>query len=308
MKKSLLTILVVGLSILMSACGERVPVTITLNYDAGSVIGTKVTLTDHSINKPRIYKKTANTIDVVFEKVIPGQYVLTVEHEDYFPFTETEIMVQTSMPAFIVNLYKNGPATFNISTNIGSANGAIIVIKNDVGQTQQITLQDKSVTFPHLISGILSIEITHDNYFAYTSSGISAISLVGITDIMLSRKGQANCFVFYDKGYYSDGWRYLEAAPAHTEFELNWYFSQINSEELDFNGFTDWYLPSRSELNLMFQNLKMNKMGDFRNMWYWSSTGLDDKITHAWLIAFDNGVNYPGEKRIMYQARAIRKF
>ena len=308
MIKSLKVVLVVILSILTSACGERVPIMVTLEYDTGSVIGAKVTLTSSGENKPRVYSKTANTIDVVFEKVVPGKYILAVEHEDYFPFPEVEIIAQDSASPFIVNLYKNGPAVFSITSNVGSVNGAIVTIMNDEGQTLQQTVQGWNIYFPRLIPGTLSVEVSHDDFFTYSKSGISAISLVCTTEIMLARRGQANCFVFFDKGYYSDGWRYFEAAPAHTEFELNWYFSQVSSMELGFNGFSDWYLPDRYELNLMFQYLKMNNIGGFRNIWYWSSTPLDDKISHAWLIAFDSGINYPGEKRIMYQARAIRKF
>jgi len=29
--------------------------------------------------------------------------------------------------------------------------------------------------------------------------------------------GPAGGYIFYDKGYYSSGWRYLEAAPVSTE-------------------------------------------------------------------------------------------
>jgi TolB-like protein len=34
--------------------------------------------------------------------------------------------------------------------------------------------------------------------------------------------GPAGGFIFYDKGLYSDGWRYLEAAPVETEFMAGW--------------------------------------------------------------------------------------
>ena len=308
MKKSLKINLITLLLTLLIACGERVPITVTLNSDSGSVIGTKVTLISNAENKKRVYTKTANTIDVIFDKVVPGTYTLKVEHEDYFPVPEKEIILLAYAPAYVVNLYKNGPVRFNISANIGSAEGAIVEIKNEEGQIQSAVLQGESVFFQRLIPGDVTLEITHDDYFRYQRIGLAAMYLVGVHDIMLCRRGQSNGYVFYDKGYYSDNWRYLEAAPAHTEIELNWYFSQVSFYELNVNGFTEWYLPTVWELNFMFQKLKMNDFGDFQNRWYWSATTTEDNISYAWLQAFDSGVNSPGEKRIAYQARAIRKF
>jgi hypothetical protein len=34
--------------------------------------------------------------------------------------------------------------------------------------------------------------------------------------------GPAGGFIFYDKGYNSGGWRYLEAAPVEAEFQTVW--------------------------------------------------------------------------------------
>ena len=47
---------------------------------------------------------------------------------------------------------------------------------------------------------------------------------------MLGDKGPAGGIIFYDKGMFSDGWRYLEVAPAETEFSgVQWlaYFEDV---------------------------------------------------------------------------------
>ena len=129
--------------------------------------------------------------------------------------------------------------------------------------------------------------------------------------------GPAGGIIFYDKGSFSNGWRYLEAAPVETEEQLDWgpegvrfrglqdgvgwgrqntriIVEQLDSlgetgyaaqycDDLDVNGFTDWFLPSKDELNLMFRNLRQRNLGGFqksissshiqtKNMVYYSSS------------------------------------
>jgi len=87
--------------------------------------------------------------------------------------------------------------------------------------------------------------------------------------------------------------------------------------ELEINGFTDWFLPSKDELNLMYVNrAKIDaaalKNGgqtfstDFENANYWSST--EESKTHAWLHQFDTGEQKTYHKTYVLHARAIRAF
>lgn len=118
--------------------------------------------------------------------------------------------------------------------------------------------------------------------------------------------GPAGGFVFYDKGEFSDGWRYMEIAPVETEGDwMEWGASGIfigetredigtglentqrivselgNSDpktgypypallcdRLLFNGYDDWYLPSIRELELVYTNLIETGKGDFPNTVY----------------------------------------
>jgi hypothetical protein len=47
--------------------------------------------------------------------------------------------------------------------------------------------------------------------------------------------------------------------------------------------YTDWYLPSRDELNLMFTNLEVDGVGGFAAI-YWSSSEID--ANNAWVQFF----------------------
>jgi len=119
--------------------------------------------------------------------------------------------------------------------------------------------------------------------------------------------GPAGGLIFYDKGNNSDGWRYLEAAPVAAEFQAVWSVRETEVEgiqetigsgkrntelivekfkktsgewdtaaqkvnELVFNKFNDWFLPSKDELDQMYGNLKRKNLGNFKNESYWSSS------------------------------------
>ena len=53
--------------------------------------------------------------------------------------------------------------------------------------------------------------------------------------------------------------------------DVNTYAARLCAE-LQKGGYSDWYLPSKEELNLMYTNLHLNSLGDFESEIYWSST------------------------------------
>jgi TolB-like protein len=153
-------------------------------------------------------------------------------------------------------------------------------------------------------------------------------------------RGPAGGWIFYDKGVFSNGWRYLEAAPVETEFTAGWGAdgkdvsgttavtgsgkrnTQLIIEALrqlgeggraaqlcaglDFDGYKDWFLPSKDELNLMYRNLKQKGLGGFSAAFYWSSSqgGSND----AWLQHFGDGSQGTNDKYDTYSVRAVRAF
>ena len=131
----------------------------------------------------------------------------------------------------------------------------------------------------------------------------------------IGQKGPAGGLIFYDKGVYSDGWRYLEAAPTEhslrfyngLEYEdgLRWGVEGRHSNvpgtktevgtgkqntaiilrfggeaasfcaRFDFGGFKDWFLPSIDELALMYQNLYQRGLGGFNEDMGYWSSSFD---------------------------------
>jgi len=123
---------------------------------------------------------------------------------------------------------------------------------------------------------------------------------------MIIDTGPAGGIVFFDKGFISDGWRYLEAAPVDKEFRSNWNNANQQCTQLNINGFTGWRLPTREELDLMYKNLKQKGLGGFDNNWYWSSSQEDN--ANAWRQNFDNGRQSANLKRDPNRVRAVRSF
>ena len=172
--------------------------------------------------------------------------------------------------------------------------------------------------------------------------------------------GPAGGLIFYDKGYFSDGWRYLEAAPedageyrfgyslfatpyTSTEVGAGRYNTELLVRYMDFDGmaistqyrdefdeyaaricfdysyggYDDWFLPSKDELNLMYENLYEAGLGSFVGTSYWSSSESEDNSPsaldnkEAWLQYFNrdlSGSQYDIGRDEYCAVRPVRAF
>ena len=170
----------------------------------------------------------------------------------------------------------------------------------------------------------------------------SFMNNVSISDIFgfepqIGGKGPSGGWIFYDKGMYSDGWRYLEAAPSDlsggryvwgengwikTSTEIGTGYAntmKISSYRdgdvtaakacLDYsvNGYDDWFLPSKDELNLMYENLYKKGIGSFVGDYaYWSSS--KRFMFSAWKQYFNSGSFGDHFRSKKFHVRPIRAF
>lgn len=250
----------------------------------------------------------------------------------------------TSQPADL-NIEKNVRETTLSVTASGSDPLAYQWERSDVLTKGSVWLPVVGATRPFLT---LSVSFAQDhgdmfrcvvsNKYGKVTSAPSTLRFV----FALRDTGPAGGLIFYDKGNYSDGWRYLEAAPGDQESKVKWYRGTYittgangtapgtgktntavivsaqgagtyaamlcDNLSLTHNGisYDDWFLPSKDELNLMFMNLKNKGYGGFQNLNYWSSTEAGE--THAWYKDFRFGASDYHNKSIEYTIRAVRAF
>lgn len=146
--------------------------------------------------------------------------------------------------------------------------------------------------------------------------------------------GPAGGIVFYDKGSYSDGWRYLEAWTTDEAGDYQWktsntptggtspsiglgyantYTAMAGSahpaaevcRNATHGGYTDWFLPSKDELNQLY--LQRSAVGGFSgNFSHWSSS--EDGDDKAWFHRFANNDQNDRRKDGSCLVRAVRRF
>ena len=87
-------------------------------------------------------------------------------------------------------------------------------------------------------------------------------------------------------------------------YEANDLLSDANNHDVNGAKFMDWRLPTKRELNLVY-NQKSNIVGDFFGI-YWSST--EYEFNYAWRQYFGDGTQYDGNKDDTVYVRAVRAF
>jgi hypothetical protein len=210
----------------------------------------------------------------------------------------------------------------------------------------------KKSRFPAWLLGLLLIVFSVDLVSCSESSLSDAVGTIG----------PSGGYIFYDKGEYSDGWQYLEAAPDDILIDISSYTSEFGYYRTESTGssvlvgtstaigtgkanttalvdamgstaytsssssttkttevysaklcddytegtYEDWFLPSKEELFLLYDNLKKNGRGDFSDSLYWSSS--EYNAEHTWSQNFSDGNHYLKNRSNEYRVRPVRAF
>ena len=104
-------------------------------------------------------------------------------------------------------------------------------------------------------------------------------------------------------------WQDSEATVAPT----TWGNAKKYCDDLQHGGFSDWRLPSISELSNIIDDDKFNPAlnNAFRyfsknNTWYWSATTNSKNSSSAWYVNFQDGGTYWGDMTSENSVRCVR--
>ncbi len=255
------------------------------------------------------------------------------------------------MPTLVTN-YVSGitsnSATFNAA--ISNALDYQIIEKGFVYSTSPNPNLNSSKI--QLGSGIINFNVTTDllnplfvhNTIYYVRSYVITENTIPVygnevsfTTLEVGQIGQGGGTVFFDKGIFSSGWRYLEITNSDQSISEQWgcdgfdiqgtsnnvgsgqnntsiivsacneiQFASKLCDNLTLGSQNDWFLPSTGEINLIYVN-SLNNALNFSNAFYWTSTSFD--ANYAYCFHGFQGL-MPGNtnKYQLFYIRAVRAF
>ena len=173
-----------------------------------------------------------------------------------------------------------------------------------------------------------------------TAQGYGVTGIV--KEYVLRETGPAGGLIFYiNPNASTDGWKYLEAWTAdesgttcywggdHTSVTgtstaigtgYNNPYNRMTGpghpaaevvRNATHGSKSDWFLPSKGELNMMYINLKSYSVGGLgvTDIWYWSSLEDTGNLGKVFFQKFDTGIQLSAWKLVYkYYVRAVRSF
>ncbi|GHU46722.1 hypothetical protein FACS1894200_00860 [Spirochaetia bacterium] len=298
---------------------------IVAKLDPGSIVAVlNFSFADTDVAEDRIERLSGYVIDGIIDIIANSSKITVVERQSL------EARMQE------LDFHYSGVVSDESAQSIANVLGAQYVSSG--------SLSNMGDTFMFQIKTI-GVESTAvlASYRAEVSKTDSRIqTIIGTHIYKVGDVGPAHGIIFFDKGNFSNGWRYLEAAPVEAEFEATWGAygktvsgtgttvgsgkrnTQVIVEQLDklgesgnaaqmcaslsFDNYNDWFLPSRDELDLLYNNLKAKGLGDFEDSVYFSSSQYSSGKT-AWVKVFKDGSQgnqYDGDHS--FRVRPIRAF
>jgi hypothetical protein len=181
--------------------------------------------------------------------------------------------------------------------------------------------------------------INNDTTICKGNSIKISVDSSSLINYLAGTTGPAGGLIFYDKGNVTNGWRYLESANTDI-VGIPWWngtlittgatatsigsglqntntiitaqgagnYAATAAKNYTQGGYKDWFLPSRDELNLIYQNLKVKGLGNLNNDFYWSSSEFNVNGAYRQVFTNQGGVDAGWKYATNAAVRPVRAF
>jgi uncharacterized repeat protein (TIGR02543 family) len=204
-----LSLLILGI-LLITGCTPKLPVLVTFDSQGGSAVNAQTVDQGELVTEPAAPTKTDYTFAGWYKE--PG----CTNPWDFDSDTVTADMTLyakwTTTDTYTVTFQKNGAGVKGTMTPQTIASGSSANLKACAFSRTGYTFAGWATT-----SGGI-VKYNDEANYTMGTANVTLYAKWTTNSFLLRDTGPAGGWVFYDKGSYSDGWRYLEAAPASTEW------------------------------------------------------------------------------------------
>jgi hypothetical protein len=238
-----------------------------------------------------------------------GQQAATFSWQDKRTLSQIEQMTGYRVkPRGVVSQFKHGgfvvyeiPSGYYIGAQMDTRNLVVLTGPGSIAEKAGLTRGDKIIS-------INEINVIQGNVLEVINKSIKENKLC---EFKIERQGRILKLDIYPAYVTRYG---LVAAITDLE-SMDWNTAKTACDELKLNGYSDWHLPSKEELNALYVDLKQLGVGGFvdfvDNNVYWSSTKYTESNASSgfvWQQHFIDGRQDFGWQKAKAKVRAVRAF
>ncbi|GHV78280.1 hypothetical protein AGMMS49944_00710 [Spirochaetia bacterium] len=212
-----------------------------------------------------------------------------------------------------LNIQRSGEVSDDDVKRVGIQLGAQYIITGslvDIGDAYRFRVIAINVeTAVREASASLSINITDPQVvFLLTGERQPVPNTAGVQTAQNGNSGKV--YKIGDRGpgggfiFFAEGRMYMECSLNLGSF--TWREAKTVASNYKGGGFTDWHLPEKAELDMIYHNLKKKGLGGLFEEEYWSSS--EYSIYSAWHQGFSFGGQKWDSKGDKHYIRAVRVF
>lgn len=269
-----------------------------------------------------------------------GTVSVTISNPSGYAITGSPKTAVVYRAAYRVTYHANGGAGAVPTDGTSYSSGDTVTVLGNTGDLAGSLIRDGiRQRFIGWNTNSAATTAQYQAYYTFTITGNTTLYAIYTSGTDVLRKvGPAGGWIFYDAGSTQSWGRYLEAWNANESGGYMWKTENTTSpgtstligtgynntyvcmsganhpaanvaRNATHGGYNDWFLPSKDELNQMWNNLNDHDVAGPFGYYLWSSSEWDTAGGYAWDQLFDSDYQQePNLKHNTYNVRAVRAF